>query len=327
MFSKLTPKSTQSALRTSVAAIIGAGVLSAGSASALTINFDEGLAGTPGDGTRITNQYKADYGVTFKREGTNKQNGLVLYDTECISRTINGQTSTSSNGFTDTCTGGDEDLATGRGRYGISSYHKSVLESIGSPQANHARYKYDTPEQGNVLILQEGSGNTPDDDANGGRVSLKFNTKANSSDLSFVNGITLQKFGFLDLDEEVIRDAKLSFLVDYLDDDREDLRIDETNYEQYIVQTLLSTDWAGNDLEGDNSLREYTFNNENGAFDAIKRIKVEYHQISGAIAYVEYDETPSAEVPEPGMVMGLGAFALGAFKLRRRKDEELNDGE
>ena len=306
--------------------------IAAQAASALTIDFDEGLAGTPGDGTIITDQYEKDYGVTFSVEDNRSGSdyGLVLYDTECISRTIKGEKSSAKNPvtnekFKDLCAGQDEDLATGRGRYGISDALRETLEKTGSVQKNHKRYKYDTPAQGNVLIIQENSDySDPDDDAKGGKVTLDFNTDTNSENLSFVNGITLEMFGFVDLDEAIIRDQRLSFVFEYVDPSRDTFTIDDSNYADFITETLLSTDWKGNDLEGDNSLREYSFNNENGEFDAIKNITVEYHQISGAIAYVEYEETP-VSVPEPGMLMGLGAFALGGLKLRRRKEN--NDGE
>ncbi|MEM6502561.1 MAG: PEP-CTERM sorting domain-containing protein [Cyanobacteria bacterium P01_C01_bin.89] len=310
MFSNPIPKATKSSLVTSVATVVGAGVLSAGSAGALTINFDEGLAGTPGDKTRITNQYEKDYGVTFSsKNNRNVDYGLVLYDTECISRRKGGKDSISLNGFqNNVCSGKDEDLATGRGKYG--------------------NYDYDTPLQGNVLILQENKDyGDPDDDAKGGQVTLNFNTDVNSQNLSFINGITLEKFGFVDLDEAMLRNKKLSFVFEYVDPDRSSFVIDKNNYDNFIEEVILSTDWDGDELDGDNSLREYTFNNDNGDFDAIKNITVEYHQVSGAIAYVEYDGTPPVEVPEPGMLMGLGAFALGAFKLRRRKDDDLNSGE
>ncbi|MEM9150944.1 MAG: PEP-CTERM sorting domain-containing protein [Cyanobacteria bacterium P01_F01_bin.3] len=305
MFSKPIPKATKSSLFTPVAAIVGAGVLlSAGSAGALTINFDEGLAGTAGDGTIISDQYERDYGVTFSSENNRSTDyGLVLYDTECISRRRGGKSSISQNGFTNVCTGGDEDLATGRGKYG--------------------NYDYDTPLQGNVLIIQENNDyDDPDDDARGGQVTLDFNTDVNSQNLSFVDGITLEKFGFVDLDEAMIRNKKLSFTIEYVDTSRNPFIIDNSNYDDYIFEEILSEDWDGNELDGDNSLREYTFNNDDGDFDAIKNITVEYHQVSGAIAYVEYDATAPVEVPEPGMLMGLGAFALGGFKLCRRRNDD-----
>ncbi|MEA5469899.1 hypothetical protein [Spirulina sp. 06S082] len=307
MILKVASEITKYSLLTAATTAIGLGTLSAGAANAFTINFDEGLAGTAGDETLITDQYKKDYGVTFDSKNNRSTDyGLVLYDTNCKGK--GGSNGVSLNGFTDVCTGGDPDLATGKGKY----------------KNGGSWYDYDTEAQGNVLILQENSDYfDPDDDAKGGEVSLKFNTQVDNNNLFFANGVTFEKFGFVDLDEAIIRNKKLSFTFEYTDATRNSFIIDDSNYLDYIEETLLSVDWDGNSLEGDNSLREYRFKNDNGTFDGVKDVKVEYNNVSGAVAYFEYVESQPVEevpvdIPEPGMTMALAAFVLGGSKFRRK---------
>jgi hypothetical protein len=307
MIVRVASKLTQYSLLAAAATAIGFGVLSAGTANAFKINFDEGLTGTAGDGTLITNQYKENYGVTFNSKNNRSTDyGLVLYDANCVGKS--GWRGVSEDGFTDVCSGGDRDLATGKGKY----------------YQNSRWYDYDTEAQGNVLILQENSDYfDPDDDAKGGEISLNFNTQVDNNNLFFENGVTFEKFGFVDLDEAIIRNKKLSFTFEYADTTRNPFIIDDTNYTSYIEETLLSVDWDGNALEGDNSLREYSFKNDDGKFDGVKDVKVEYNNVSGAVAYFEYVESQPVEevpvdIPEPGMTMALAAFVLGGAKFRRK---------
>lgn len=306
MFPRVVSKITKYSFLAATTTAIGVGALSAGSAIAFTINFDEGLAGTAGDGTLITDQYKQDYGVTFDSVNNRTTDyGLVLYDSNCVGKS--GWRGVSEDGFTNVCSGGDRDLATGRGKY----YH------------NNTWYDYDTEAQGNLLILQENADYfDPDDDAKGGEVLLEFNT-VDDGNTFFAEGVTFDKFGFADLDEEIIRNKKLSFTFEYVDSSRNPFVIDDTNYADYIEDVILSVDWNGNLLEGDNSLREYTFKNDDGTFDGVKEVKVEYNNVSGAIAYFEYLESQPEEevpidIPEPGVAIALAAVALGGVKLRRK---------
>ncbi|MGB3533313.1 MAG: PEP-CTERM sorting domain-containing protein [Microcoleaceae cyanobacterium] len=278
-------------------ALLAIGVVAAAPAQAFTINFDEGFGGTPGDGTRITDQYYNDFGITFD---TNRRHGLLLYDTECV-----GKNGSSTNGFTNACTGGDEDLATGRGEY------------------KNGRYDYDTEAQGNVLIIQEDGSNTPDDHRNGGLVNLNFATSDTSGNQFYEDGITLDNFLFVDLDEAVISNKKLKFNFEYVDSSRNPFEINKNNYSNFITENLLSTDWDGNALEGDNSLRQYTFNNNGGQFDGIQKVTVNYNGISGAIASFDYSATPGSqasnpvEVPEPVSIGALGLLAAGMLRMKK----------
>ncbi|WP_346292919.1 hypothetical protein [Sphaerothrix gracilis] len=283
--------------------LAGTGVTVAAPAQAVSLNFDEGFAGA--DGTRITNQWQNTHGVSFS---TNKSHGLLLYDTACKGK--GGDNGYSANGFTNVCTGGDRDLATGKGAY----------------KQGGNWYGYDTPEQGNVLIIQENSSNTPDDNGSGGKVFIDFDLD------KFASGITFDKFGFVDLDEAIIRNQKLNFTFAYADG-RDDFTIDNDNYETYVTDTVLSKEWdfnsntktgrTGGALEGDNSFREFTFDNGNGDFDGIKQIIVNYQGASGAIASFDYQETQSPEdpasVPEPGAAAALGLFALGTVRTLKRR--------
>ncbi|MDJ1185908.1 hypothetical protein [Roseofilum casamattae] len=250
-------------LLTAVTAMAGTATILTKPSYGIQIHFDEPVAGLAGGG-KITDQYYQDYGITFSTpENHAKKNfGLVLYDTNCKK----GNANAANNQFSASCTGGDEDLATGRGKYG--------------------RHEYDTEAQGNVLIIQEnGDYSDPDDTktnaktnlANGDRVSVSsvfidFATADTNSNRFYENGITLKTFEFLDLDEEVLSGKKLEFNFEYLDGST--FTIDNNNYSDYIVQQILSEDWDGNKLRGDNSLRKYSFQNDDGTFDSIKQVHV-----------------------------------------------------
>ena len=277
------------------------GVLAAAPAQAFTVNFDEGFAGTPGDGTKITDQYYNDLGITF---GTNRSNGLFLYDSECVGPNgTAGPNATSSNVFTNACTWGDQDLATGRGQY------------------HNGNYNYDTEAQGNVLIIQEDSSNTPDDHADGGLINIDFATSDTGGNQFYENGITLENLLFVDLDEAVLSNKKLKFSFEYVDGSRNPFEINNDNYSYYITETWLSKDWDGNELRGNNSLAQHFFNNEGGEFDGIKKVTVNYNGISGAIGGFEYSATPGddiADVPEPASAAALGLLAVGMFGFKKK---------
>ena len=71
------------------------------------------------------------------------------------------------------CVGGDQDLATGSGRY--THYGATI--------------RYNTPDQGNVLIIQENN-HTPDDDAGGGWINFDFD-----------QAVDFRNIALLDLDD------------------------------------------------------------------------------------------------------------------------------
>ncbi|MGK7927902.1 MAG: hypothetical protein AB4290_22140, partial [Spirulina sp.] len=150
-----------------------------------------------------------------------------------------------------------------------------------------------------------------------------FNTELGNNNLFFEGGVTFEKFGFVDLDEAMLRNKKLSFTFEYVDPTRNPFIIDDSNYVEYIEETLLSVDWQGNALEGDNSLREYSFKNADGTFDGVKDVTVEYNNVSGAIAYFKYMESQPVQevpidIPEPGTAIALVALVLGGTQIRRQ---------
>jgi hypothetical protein len=62
--------------------------------------------------------------------------------------------------------------------------------------------------------------------------------------------------------------------------------------------------------------------NEDGTFDGLKRVTVDYDDISGAIAYMEYQSTqpelpPAEKVPEPAAAFGL--LTVGVIGALKRK--------
>lgn len=295
-------------IATIASGLMSLGVLAAAPAQASTfsVNFDEGFVGTPGDGTRITDQYYNDLGITFS---TDRSNGLVLYDSECVGK--GGNKGVSTNGFTNVCTGGDRDLATGKGGY----------------KQGGEWYYYDTEAQGNVLIIQENSSDTPDDQWDGGEININFATSDTSGNQFYENGITLENLLFVDLDEAILGGKQngqkaLEFSFEYVDSSRNPFEINSSNYSNYITEQWLSKDWDGNELRGDNSLAQHFFNNEGGEFDGIKEVTVRYKGISGAIGGFNYSATPGndpAEVPEPSSTIALlGLIGLGMSGLKKK---------
>ena len=78
--------------------------------------------------------------------------------------------------------------------------------------------------------------------------------------------------------------------------------------------TLLSKDWDGNALKGDNSLREYKFDFSQN----IKKLDITLPG-SGAVTYVDYERTIKRKVPEPTSIIGLflGTAAVATIKRKR----------
>ena len=157
---------------------------------------------------------------------------------------------------------------------------------------------FGTTPQGNVLIIQEdANSNIPDDNWNGGTINF-----------GFARGITLEKLAILDFDDGDRGEGYVrAFTADGLE---QEYKMSEG--------TLINEE-----LDGDNSLREYDFSALPA--DAITLLEIIFPG-SGAISSVAFsvDSTNSESVPEPLTTLGLaasGAFLAAARQKRRQKIE------
>jgi hypothetical protein len=200
-------------------------------------------------------------GITISTANTNAP--LGLFDSNCLP-----QGGTSHNGFTVPCNTspslGDPDLATGNGSYGSISYN--------------------TPPQGNLLILEENPGNgIPDDTANGGTILFTF-------DRTVLNSVKIGEIVFVD-------DAQGSIKVFFLDGSFEErfFDIDDEN------GLFSATNFADKEVES------FSIN-----FDGSGGI--------GAIVFTDFDRYPEA-IPfetkgEWGALVACGL--LGLLRLKKQ---------
>ncbi len=264
-------------------------------ARAIRITFDESSVidtlnlnpDGPDDVEVITDQW-ASYGLSMSatdKSGEHEKN-LVLFNSNCnpnLSKTnLLG------------CKGGDRDLATGTGSYTKGDW------TIG----------YKTPEQGNVLIIQEHALDSnkswkndvfqTDDDARGGWINFDFDT-----------AINFDKLGFVDLDDAGVPEFKFTF-ADGTTQIIENLLDSDPRVSIIGSSSKFESDDSENVVQenGENSLREYSFYLENVTQASVKLPS------SGAVAYLEYNQV---EVPEPLTLAGLGVVTGSLLLYRRRK--------
>ncbi|MGD1913042.1 MAG: PEP-CTERM sorting domain-containing protein [Rivularia sp. (in: cyanobacteria)] len=254
------------------------------------VDFDEnvGVGSNPlNGGTKLDNLWSR-YGLQLDSrlqndigEGTSE---LWLYNSNC-KPTKNG---ISDDGFTNKCTGGDPDLATGEGEY--------------------RNIEYDSPLQGEVLIIQENNG-APDDYANRsnpGTIIFKFTDE---------NGVDFNNIGLLDFDDP----GQPIFNFTFFDDTTEEIQfgLDADDKENSGV-TVLSKDGDGNALKGDNSLRNYEFDFSQN----IKQLDITLPG-SGAITYLDFQRTLKRKVPEPTSILGLffGSVVIASVKRKRSSEK------
>ncbi|MEL7243868.1 MAG: PEP-CTERM sorting domain-containing protein [Cyanobacteria bacterium J06643_5] len=207
---------------------------------------------------------------------------LWLYNSNCKAK--NG---VSESGFKKKCTGDDQDLATGKGKYG--------------------NIEYDSPEQGKVLIIQENEKGGPDDLRGGGKITFNFTDEL---------GVDFNNIGLLDFDDPGVPIFDFTFLDGSTQQFQFGLDADEND----PMVTLLSEDWDGNALKGENSLRQYDFELSQN----IKQLDITLPG-SGAVTYVDYERTVKRKVPEPTSVLGLflGTAAVATIKRKRSSQKNL----
>ena len=249
------------------------------------IDFDEnvGVGDNPLTGGPKLDNLWSSYGLkldsSFKNDIGEGTSELWLFDSNC--KPGGG---TSKNGFTNKCTGGDPDLATGKGKYGD--------------------IKYDSPTQGKVLIIQENDGKPDDyaDRSNPGTISFKFTDK---------KGVDFNNIGLLDFDDP----GQPLFKFTFFDGSTEEFQFGEDADEKDPMVTLLSKDWKGKPLKGNNSLRQYNFDFSQN----VKQLDIQLPG-SGAVTYLDYQRKLKRRVPEPGSILGLVAVSgFVASSLKRKR--------
>ncbi|MGB3638995.1 MAG: PEP-CTERM sorting domain-containing protein [Rivularia sp. (in: cyanobacteria)] len=250
----------------------------------VVVDFDEnvGVGKNPlkRGGTKLDTLW-ADYGL----EMDSSVKELWLYDSNCRAKANGKPKGVSKNGFTNICTGDDPDLATGKGKYRAK---------------NGDLIKYDSPEQGKVLIIQENK-NAPDDLAGGGKITFNFTDE---------KGVDFNNIGLLDFDDPGVPTFNFTFL----DNTTQQFKFGEDADENDPMVTLLSKDWQGKALKGDNSLREYKFDFSQN----IKQLDITLPG-SGAVTYLDYERTIKKKVPEPTSILSLifGTVAVASIKRKR----------
>ncbi|AFY58863.1 PEP-CTERM putative exosortase interaction domain-containing protein [Rivularia sp. PCC 7116] len=252
----------------------------------VVVDFDEnvGVGSNPLTGGPKLDQLWADYGL----EMDSSVKELWLYDSNCKAKANGKRTGVSKNGFTNICTGDDPDLATGKGKYRAK---------------NGNLIKYDSPEQSKVLIIQENNG-APDDYANRnnpGTISFNFTDE---------KGVDFNNIGLLDFDDP----GQPIFNFTFLDNTTQQFQFGVDADENDPMVTLLSKDWNGNALKGDNSLREYKFDFSQN----IKQLEVTLPG-SGAVTYLDYERTIKRKVPEPTSILSLIFVTVAIAKIKRKR--------
>ncbi len=247
------------------------------------VDFDEnvGVGKNPLKRGPKLDQLWSDYGL----EMDSSVKELWLYDSNCRPKAKGKPKGLSKNGFTNICTGDDPDLATGKGKY----------------KDKHGKWiKYDSPEQGKVLIIQENK-KAPDDKAGGGTISFKFTDE---------KGVDFNNIGLLDFDDP----GKPIFNFTFFDDTTQQFQFGLDADKNDPRVTLLSKDWKGNALKGDNSLRNYEFDFSKN----VKQLDISLPG-SGAVTYLDYQRKLRRKVPEPTSILGLffGSVVIASVKRKR----------
>ena len=261
----------------------------------VNIDFDEnvGVGSNPLNGGPKLDNLWSDYGLSMG----SSVNALWLYDSNCQGNN---------------CTGGDEDLGTGKG------------------QNKHGKYK--SPEQGNVLIVQENK-NGPADDYGKGKNTITFDF---TDDL----GVLFNSIQLLDFDEKkqptfnaVFADGtttgdfiyKSNFFKETkgLDGKKKtkadnifQVKNNKKNKTYISSMKLESTNWDGTQyVKDDNSLRKYNFD-----FGGKKVTQFNLTLPgSGAVTGLNYSRKTKKKVPEPTSILGLVAISGLAASIKRKR--------
>lgn len=278
-------------------------------ASLTTINFDEVNVGlekedNPLEGGQSIDKLWSSYGL----EMSSNRNALWLYDSS-----VKG--------------GNDDDLLTGKGQY---KHKGNTIE-------------YNSPDQGNVLIIQEDHQKDfqkidkeikalekkknltskqqkqlknkikkrdtyfrPDDNI-GGKMTFDFTDEA---------GVLFDSIGLLDFDERVT--SKIKFGVKFVDDI--DFRAFGVGHDFVSSVDILSFDKNGKEILDDNSIREYNFDFGEQKVSEFYIDLPGSGAVTGLSYYREKTKKLARKVPEPTSILGLVAISgLAASSLKRKR--------
>lgn len=262
------------------AALVGGllGFATAAGAATYHLDFESDAFGNPltdstgGSPAGIGNQWAA-WGLSISatnKSGTSPQ-PLLLFDSNPTS-----------------ATGGDYDLRTGD--------------------------PWGTPVQNNVLIIHEDgfrsngsikNANDPDDEANGGIISFKFDSPVDVSNIKL-----------LDIDDFGSRGRYVQF-TGYAADGTQ-LAFSEFD-EDALADANRVKNLSSKGVTGNNSLYEFAL-----SYQKIARLDVLYPG-SGAIAGLNWSAGDSQDIPEPVGIVGLLAAGALGLRYRRRQDDAPSD--
>ncbi len=219
---------------------------------------------------------------------------------------------------------------------------------------------YGTQDQGNALIIQkhsERNSSSPNDDANGGEISMDFSTESGAAKLVDFQQFTLidveldehnttdgiNVFGYNEQGEEILKidvDALVSGFYAKYDGHYDTDNLSKTNKNQDGVAYNPDTDpepsfnfegvtlyQEGTQL-GNNTVFRFEIDENKTEAQGLSKITFQYADVSGAISGVKWSdvesETPPETVvqtPEPGMVLGMG-LTIGLLALNRQKKRQ-----
>ena len=172
----------------------------------------------------------------------------------------------SNDGYINSCTGGDPDLATGDGT--------NTTDNI----------IFDTDPQGNLLIIEEGTGDgDPDDRGQGGVITFDFDSS-----------VTSVKLGSITVVDDVSAGGGITV--------------------EYVTRGSIKTNFESN-LQN-NDLRTYTFLDEE-----INSFEVDFNTASGgigAIVFADYQQVPFEFSPGWGLLISGGGL-LGIRYLKKKR--------
>lgn len=159
---------------------------------------------------------------------------------------------------------------------------------------------FDSPAEGLILIVNENN-NGPTDDVVGGDVIFDFVGEF---------GVNLTSIVLIDLDETLPVLNAIEFVATYTDMTTQSFLRADFAANPNLTETLINPSFPNN-----NSYRRFDFGGD--LTRNVVRLEVNYNNISGGIALLEY--TPEIPLPAamPLLLTGLGAIGVLGWRRRR----------
>ena len=260
------------------------------SAGGQTINYSNGTSSTFSTTTNNVGSIWNPLGVNITHSGN-----LGLFQSNCKPNGGNGSATSGGTNYTDLCNinnnDGDPDLATGYGNYGTSPNDES----------------YATNPRGNLLILEESTGDSIPDDKGG---------NGNLIEVAFDNGV----LDDVELESvTIVDDASGHITVTFRDASTETILFDNSVTSGSIYDNITNTTEY---VAGENAVAVY------GGFTQGK--DVEKFRISfdgsggfGAFAFSEFSgetvEVPFEFSPSLGLIFSLGMFGKYWYETKVKR--------